>query len=87
MSDLLTPLNAMPLWAQTITLAFPTRYFVAILRALYLGLAILSIKSAHSPGEYPTATPTIWLAGANRASARNGTTFVPSRAICGRFCS
>ena len=56
MSDLLTPLNSMPAWAQTITLAFPTRYFVAILRALYLkgtlvaelwkdylGLAVLSL--------------------------------------------
>ncbi len=36
MGGLLTPIGSMPQWAQTITLAFPTRYFIAIMRAVYL---------------------------------------------------
>ncbi len=36
MSGLMTPIASMPQWAQYITLAFPTRYFIAIMRAVYL---------------------------------------------------
>jgi len=36
MGGLLTPIGSMPQWAQTVTLAFPTRYFIAIMRAVYL---------------------------------------------------
>ena len=56
MSGLLTPLGSMPEWARSVTLAFPTRYFVTILRSVYLkgtlltelwpeylGLAVLSV--------------------------------------------
>ena len=36
MSGLLTPIDSMPDWAQKITLALPPRYFVDILRSVYL---------------------------------------------------
>lgn len=36
MSGMLTPLGSMPRWAQWITVVFPPRYFIAILRAVYL---------------------------------------------------
>lgn len=36
MSGLLTPLGSMPQWARSITVVFPPRYFVEILRAVYL---------------------------------------------------
>lgn len=36
MSGLLTPLGSMPPWAQWITVAFPPRWFVGIMRAVYL---------------------------------------------------
>lgn len=36
MSGLLTPLKSMPKWAQAVTYVFPPRYFVEILRAIYL---------------------------------------------------
>lgn len=36
MSGLLTPVDSMPLWAQNITLFLPPRYFVDILRSVYL---------------------------------------------------
>lgn len=36
MSGLLTPLASMPAWAQWLTVIFPPRWFVAIMRAVYL---------------------------------------------------
>lgn len=36
MSGLLTPIDSMPEWAQKITFALPPRYFVDILRSVYL---------------------------------------------------
>ncbi len=36
MSGLLTPLGSMPKWAQYLTVAFPPRWFVGIMRAVYL---------------------------------------------------
>lgn len=36
MSGLLTPLGSMPEWAQWLTVAFPPRWFVGIMRAIYL---------------------------------------------------
>lgn len=36
MSGLFTPIASMPGWAQTITYAIPPRYFIDIMRALYL---------------------------------------------------
>ena len=36
MSGLLTPLGSMPNWAQWITVIFPPRWFVGIMRAVYL---------------------------------------------------
>ena len=36
MSGLLTPLGSMPQWAQWITVVFPPRYFIEILRGVYL---------------------------------------------------
>lgn len=36
MSGLLTPLDSMPQWAQWLTVAFPPRWFVGIMRAVYL---------------------------------------------------
>lgn len=36
MSGMLTPLESMPQWAQWITVAFPPRWFVGIMRAVYL---------------------------------------------------
>ncbi len=36
MGGLLTPIGSMPTWAQWVTLAFPTRHFIAIMRSLYL---------------------------------------------------
>lgn len=36
MSGLLTPLGSMPQWAQWLTVAFPPRWFVGIMRAVYL---------------------------------------------------
>ena len=36
MSGLLTPLGSMPQWARGITVVFPPRYFVEIMRAVYL---------------------------------------------------
>lgn len=42
MSGLLTPLNSMPEWAQWLTVAFPPRWFVGIMRAVYLKGTLLS---------------------------------------------
>ena len=36
MSGMLTPLESMPQWAQWITVVFPPRWFVGIMRAVYL---------------------------------------------------
>lgn len=36
MSGLLTPIDSMPVWAQKITYVLPPRYFVEILRSVYL---------------------------------------------------
>ncbi|MBR5434666.1 MAG: ABC transporter permease [Bacteroidales bacterium] len=45
MSGLLTPLTSMPQWAQDVTYLFPPRYFVKIMRAVYLkGATIAEIK-------------------------------------------
>jgi ABC-type polysaccharide/polyol phosphate export permease len=35
-SGLLTPISSMPLWAQTLTYLNPLRYFIEVLRAIYL---------------------------------------------------
>lgn len=36
MSGLLTPIDSMPLWAQRFTIILPPRYFIDILRSVYL---------------------------------------------------
>ncbi|MDE6307748.1 MAG: ABC transporter permease [Bacteroidales bacterium] len=36
MSGLMTPIESMPRWAQTITLFLPPRYFIEVMRAVYL---------------------------------------------------
>ena len=36
MSGLLTPVDSMPEWAQKLTVVLPPRYFVEILRSVYL---------------------------------------------------
>lgn len=36
MSGLFTPIRSMPVWAQTITYVIPPRYFIEIMRSLYL---------------------------------------------------
>lgn len=36
MSGLLTPISSMPAWAQTITYALPPRYYIDIMRSIYL---------------------------------------------------
>ena len=36
MSGLMTPISSMPGWAQNITYAFPPRYFIEIMRSIYL---------------------------------------------------
>lgn len=47
MSGLITPIDSMPEWAQKITVAFPPRYFVEILRAVYLkGTGIADLWSS-----------------------------------------
>ncbi len=44
MSGMLTPLGSMPRWAQWITVVFPPRYFIHILRSIYLkGTTILEL--------------------------------------------
>lgn len=42
MSGMLTPLESMPQWAQWITVVFPPRWFVGIMRAVYLKGTILA---------------------------------------------
>ena len=36
MSGLFTPINSMPEWAQTITIANPLKYFIQVTRMVYL---------------------------------------------------
>ena len=36
MGGLFTPISSMPLWAQYLTYAVPPRYFIEIMRAIYL---------------------------------------------------
>ena len=36
MGGLFTPIGSMPFWAQCITYAIPPRYFIEIMRAVYL---------------------------------------------------
>jgi ABC-2 type transport system permease protein len=36
MSGLFTPISSMPGWAQTLTLFNPLRYFMEVMRAVYL---------------------------------------------------
>lgn len=45
MSGLLTPISSMPDWAQTITYAFPPRYFIEIMRSVYLKATHISALS------------------------------------------
>ena len=48
MSGLLTPIASMPEWAQRITYVLPPRYFVEILRAVYLkGTTILELGTSY----------------------------------------
>lgn len=48
LSGLLTPVDSMPLWAQNITLFLPPRYFVDILRAVYLkGAGFIDLQSSY----------------------------------------
>ena len=42
MSGLLTPIDSMPAWARKITVVLPPRYFVEILRSVYLKGAALA---------------------------------------------
>lgn len=49
MSGLFTPVSSMPLWAQMITYAIPPRYFIEIMRAVYLkGATIVDLGSQYS---------------------------------------
>ncbi len=48
MSGLFTPISSMPQWAQIITYAIPPRYFIEIMRALYLkGSTITDLGSQY----------------------------------------
>lgn len=42
MSGLLTPVSSMPAWAQKLTIVLPPRYFVEILRSVYLKAACVA---------------------------------------------
>ena len=49
MSGLLTPIASMPEWAQRITLVLPPRYFVEILRSVYLkGTTIIELGTSYA---------------------------------------
>ena len=46
MSGLLTPISSMPRWAEIISYAFPPRYFIDIMRAVYLkGTTLLELST------------------------------------------
>jgi ABC-2 type transport system permease protein len=47
MSGLFTPINSMPAWAQQITFFNPVRYFVEVMRMVYLKGSTLSDLSTH----------------------------------------
>ena len=36
MSGLMTPIESMPRWSQTVTMFLPPRYFIEVMRAVYL---------------------------------------------------
>ena len=42
MGGLFTPISSMPVWAQYITYAVPPRYFIEIMRSVYLKGAVMS---------------------------------------------
>lgn len=42
MSGLMTPISSMPSWARNLTYAFPPRYFIEIMRSVYLKGTLLS---------------------------------------------
>lgn len=49
MSGLLTPVDSMPQWAQTFTLVLPPRYFVDILRSVYLkGASVCELWTSYA---------------------------------------
>ena len=49
MSGLLTPVESMPVWAQRITFVLPPRYFIGIMRAVYLkGAAVSDLWSSYA---------------------------------------
>ena len=46
MSGLLTPISSMPRWAQNLTVLFPPRYFIEIMRSVYLrGTSFMELSS------------------------------------------
>lgn len=47
LSGLFTPISSMPEWAQTFTLFNPVRYFVEVMRMVYLKGSVLSDLSGH----------------------------------------
>lgn len=48
MGGLFTPVSSMPEWAQTITCAIPPRYFIEIIRALYLkGATVADLRQQY----------------------------------------
>lgn len=48
MSGLFTPIGSMPPWAQTITYAIPPRYFIEIMRAVYLkGATVIELRTQY----------------------------------------
>lgn len=48
MSGLFTPIGSMPPWAQAITYAIPPRYFIEIMRAVYLkGATVIELRTQY----------------------------------------
>ena len=48
MSGLFTPVSSMPKWAQTVTYAVPPRYFIEIVRGIYLkGTTVAELAPQH----------------------------------------
>ena len=48
MSGLFTPIGSMPPWAQAITYAIPPRYFIEIMRAVYLkGATVIELGAQY----------------------------------------
>lgn len=46
MSGLMTPIDSMPQWAQYITYVIPPRYFIEIMRSVYLkGTTFIELRS------------------------------------------